>query len=188
MSPRLVAFCGPAGCGKSTAAARLVREYGFTRLRFAGPLKDMLQAIGLGDVDTDGALKETPCDLLDGKTPRHAMQTLGTEWGRMCIGPNFWVGLWERRADILLSKGVNIVCDDCRFANEAEAVHRLGGLIVRIYGSSSEAADSGHASERQDFPGDFRLFNDGINSEVFDARIDGTLERMESTYGRTRRL
>lgn len=183
MSPRLVVFTGPAGCGKSTAASYLVREYGFTRLRFAGPLKDMLHAIGLSEIETDGALKETPCELLGGKTPRHAMQTLGTEWGRDLIDGDFWVNLWARRADILLSKGVDVVCDDCRFPNEAKAAHQLGGLIVKIYGAAGVAADSGHASEHQDIPSDFRLFNDGLNHEVFEARLDGVLERMEMHYG-----
>ena len=34
----------------------------------------------------DGDLKEAPTPLFEGRTPRHAMQTLGTEWGRDRIG------------------------------------------------------------------------------------------------------
>ena len=42
----------------------------------------MLYQLGLGEAHIEGALKEVPCELLGGKTPRYAMQTLGTEWGR----------------------------------------------------------------------------------------------------------
>ncbi len=50
----------------------------------------------------EGSLKAKPCSLLAGKTPRHAMQTLGTEWGRNCIGDGFWINLWREGSSISL--------------------------------------------------------------------------------------
>ena len=90
--PGLLGIHGKAGSGKSTAAQVLI-DGGFKRVKFADPLKNMLRAIGLTDQHIEGDLKEVPCDMLLGQTPRHAMQTLGTEWGRGCIGGEFWTCL-----------------------------------------------------------------------------------------------
>ena len=151
--PRLVAFTGPAGAGKSTAAQHLVDKHGFVRVRFAGPLKDMMRAIGLGEAEIEGALKERPSVLLGGKTPRHAMQTLGTEWGRECIGPDFWTGLWGRIARDVMNEGGRVVVDDCRFENEAEVVRSFGGVIVRLTGrggiSGAHVSEAGCSFDRE---------------------------------------
>ncbi len=123
---KIIAFIGPAGCGKSTAAAALVSG-GYIRHRFAGPLKAMLRALGLTREEVDGNLKETPSALL-GCTPREAMQSLGTQWGREMIHGDLWMRAWING---LPTEGL-IVVDDCRFPNEAEAVRRLDGTIVRV--------------------------------------------------------
>lgn len=131
-APRIiVAFTGLAGSGKSTAALHLVNERGFARVRFAGPLKAMMAALGLAPSEIEGDRKELPCDLLGGKSPRYAMQTLGTEWGRYTIGRDLWVNAWRAAVD-KLPAGVPVVVDDCRFPNEAEAVRAAGGILVRI--------------------------------------------------------
>lgn len=130
----LVGVTGPAGAGKSAVAKYLQEVQGFRRERFAGPLKDMLRAVGLSDAQVDGDDKETPTPLLCGKTPRWAMQTLGTEWGRRCVHPDLWVALWRRRLRQKCA-GVEhprIVVDDLRFKNEARAIHEMGGVVIRV--------------------------------------------------------
>lgn len=154
--PRIIALSGPAGSGKSTAAAYLV-DKGYTLIKFAGPLKAMCQAIGFTDWHLEGDLKERPVDWLQGKSPRQFMQRLGTEFGRDCIGPHFWVGLWERAALEVLDGGGRVVCDDCRFANEADAVRNLGGVVVRLAGRGGLAG--GHASESMDWEPDAMIGN-----------------------------
>lgn len=137
----VVAFTGLAGSGKSTAADYLIGK-GYTRVKFAQPLKDMLRSIGLTDEHIEGNLKDEPCDLLLGWTPRYAMQTLGTEWGRDLLGATFWERLWRRNA---LNACGSVVVDDCRFENEAAAVRDLGGIVIQIVGRGGIAG--GHASE-----------------------------------------
>ncbi|RUM99053.1 deoxynucleotide monophosphate kinase [Pseudaminobacter arsenicus] len=154
--PRVVAFTGVAGSGKSTAADYLTSK-GYTRIKFAGPLKAMCRAVGLSDEHIEGDLKERPLDWLQGKSPRQFMQRLGTEFGRDCIGPHFWVGLWERAALEVLDEGGRVVCDDCRFANEADAVRKLGGVVVRLAGRGGLAG--GHASESVDWEADAMIGN-----------------------------
>lgn len=155
----LVGFAGQIGCGKSAAAAHLIGQ-GFTVHKMAGPLKNMLRAIGLDDDHIEGHLKQVPCGLLCGKTPREAMITLGTEWGRDMIGPDIWTRAWGAT----LPPG-NVVCDDVRFANEVDAIHRAGGTVIRIV--RGDLAPASHVSEAQDFEVDRTIYNDGTLAELF---------------------
>lgn len=142
----IIAFTGLAGSGKSTVAQYLVERHGFQRVRFAGPLKGMMAALGCTQEQIDGSEKETPCSLLGGKTPRHAMQTLGTEWGRDLITSDLWIRAWQA-AVAKVPAGVPIVVDDCRFPNEGEAVRAAGGVIVRIERPGA-GTTSVHSSEQ----------------------------------------
>lgn len=153
----LIAFTGLAGAGKSTAAQHLVAR-GFTRIRFAGPLKAMMAALGLTHEQIDGTEKETPCALLGGKTPRYAMQTIGTEWGRDLIANDLWI----RAFNLALEKvpaGVPVVVDDCRFPNEAAAISANGGVIVRIERPEVTRSGYQHSSETHALPAARTLHN-----------------------------
>lgn len=159
--PRLIALTGAAGSGKSTAASYLVEHHGYVRVRFAQPLKDMMAALGLDERHIEGDLKQTPMEELSGQTPRYAMQTLGTEWGRNCMGDDFWVNLW--RQDALRHE--RVVVDDCRFPNEAEAIHALGGKIIKITGRGGIAG--AHASEAGCGVSDGQVTNDGCVVDLY---------------------
>lgn len=160
--PRLIGFCGLAGAGKSFAAKHLVRDHGFARERLAEPIKAMLRALGLSEAELDGDLKEKPCEALCGQTPRVGQQTIGTEWGREMIGREIWVRAWGRRADRILEAGGSVVVDDVRFADEAAAIWRRGGILIRVerLGAGS-ATGSGHISELGGFPYDYGVTNPG---------------------------
>lgn len=172
---RTIGFCGPAGAGKSTAAERLVQRWRFNRVRFAGPLKAMMLALGLEPDQVDGDRKEEPSPLLCGRTPRQAMQWLGTEWGRELIGQGFWIAAWQaavERAPGFYGPGPRfkgetgldrlIVADDVRFANEARAIRDRGGIVVRIERpGAGSASGHAHASERMDFVPDRIIRNTG---------------------------
>lgn len=164
----VIAFSGLAGSGKSTAANHLVTARGFARVRFAGPLKAMMAALGLTHAQIDGDKKESPCELLGGKTPRHAMQTLGTEWGRDLIASDLWIRAWQAAVD-RLPADQPVVVDDCRFPNEAEAVRAAGGVIVRIIRPGAGSAAAGHASEGQALPFAATIANDGPVGDLFRA-------------------
>lgn len=142
----IIAFTGPISVGKSTLAHILQVHFNFTRVRFAGPLKAMLRAIGLTEQDTDGRTKEQPHHLLCGRTPRYAMQRLGTEWGRDLIGDNLWVDLWKfNTQQALLGGASGVVCDDCRFENEAATTRAMGGHVVHVERNGIVRGE--HASE-----------------------------------------
>lgn len=181
----IIALFGPAGCGKSTAAAYLAERHGFVRVRFAGPLKAMLRAFlsatGMSAKEIErrieGDLKEVPCQHLGGTSPRHAMQSLGTGWGRDMIAPGLWVDAWRAAALNELRDGApGVVVEDLRFPNEAGAVQGIFGKIVRIERPSGTVALASHVSEGQALPADIVIRNDGTPA-VLHARLDGVLRR-----------
>lgn len=161
---RLIAFYGYKGCGKSEAAKQLTDFYGFTMHSFATPMKQMLQAIGLTEAQLWGDQREVPSELLGGKTPRWAMQSLGTEWGRHRIDDNIWVRAWQEGLPTERHKRRWVV-DDLRFPNEAAAIKILGGHIVKIE-RPGLAFDTTHESEKyvddeDAIPPDEIIVNDG---------------------------
>lgn len=165
MRSRLVAITGYAGAGKSSLARQLVDRHGFTLVKFADTLKAMLRCCGLGHREIEGDLKEVPCALLGGRTPRLAMQTLGTEWGRNTFGEDFWVNITMRVVDDVLDNGGSVVIDDARFPNEAAAIRVAGGRVVRILRPGVGAA-SDHPSENQALPADWLIENHGTLEDL----------------------
>jgi hypothetical protein len=153
MTQRLIGLIGRKGSGKDTAA-EVLEGFGFQNVKFAGALKTMLRALLAyqgADEETirrmiDGDLKEVPTTLLGGKTPRFAMQTLGTEWGRDLIGPDFWLNTAMTKA----AQGDTVITD-VRFPNEVNAVMDAGGSVIRIVAEGKTVFEGGvgenHASE-----------------------------------------
>lgn len=140
----LVGIAGKAGSGKSTAA-QVLMDAGWKRIKFADPLKNMLRALGLSEDHIEGDLKTVPCDMLGGRTPRHAMQTLGTEWGRNLIAPTLWIDAARSDIKAALSAGHRVVVDDLRFDNEADTIRALGGVVLGLERAGVGAG--GHCSE-----------------------------------------
>ena len=158
----LVAFTGPAGCGKSTAADMLVYA-GWERVKFASTLKQMCRAMGMTDDMIEGGEKENPQSLFGGQTPRYIMQTLGTEWGRKVIHPDLWVSITSADIQRHLDDGRNVVVDDCRFQNEANRIRALGGTVVGIAGRGGISGE--HESELGVAP-DFIIDNNGTLADL----------------------
>ena len=135
------------GAGKSTVADMLVREHGFVRVKMADGLKAMLrsllayQNLPLCKIDEmiEGGLKHQQSAFLFSKSPRYAMQTLGTEWGRDCMGEDFWVEVADAKVRAFLRDGKNVVIDDIRFENEYDYVRRYAGIMAHIRRPSLEA-------------------------------------------------
>lgn len=166
MKPSIVAFTGPAGVGKDTAASSLIAR-GYKKIAFAQGLKDMLAAIGWPE-PADQAEKEVPNPDFGGVSYRRAAQTLGTEWGRG-LYEDFWTDVMAhklRQAEAL------VVITDLRFENEAALVRDMGGQIIHLYGRMAAlGAAAAHASES------------GIDSAADDWHIEntGSMEALRNT-------
>lgn len=133
----IIGLMGPAGAGKDTAADHLEAVHGFVRYAFADPMRTMLEAM-LVDAGLDYAyihepsLKEQPIPGI-GFSYRHLAQTLGTEWGRNQVAPDFWLRLAALNLG-LPNEPIHdrIVITDVRFPNEAAWLKQHGGLVLRI--------------------------------------------------------
>jgi len=172
---RIVVFAGLAGHGKDTAAAVLM-ENGFQRAPLAGPLKDMIRTVlrardyrpDIIERLVDGDLKETPHEAFGGNTCRVAMQKLGTEWGRALFGEKFWLDTWS----IQHCQPANYVVADCRFANEAGYLNRLGAEIYLVRRPGFVGGAGQHASEDLAWAKGLEvLWNDFATAEEFQDSI-----------------
>ena len=175
-SPKLIAFTGKKLSGKTSAANYLITRHGFTRISFADPLKCMLLELGVSRESLWGDRKEVPLEILGGKSARHAMQTLGTEWGKQMISDNIWTNAWERK---VLACSTPVVVDDVRFINESHLVHQLKGTVLLIERPDFEFEDA-HLSETElsRLPCNGKLLNDGSLKE-FEANLSEWLEKLE---------
>ena len=128
----IIGLTGRKGSGKSTVArALLARD--FVEVSFAAPIRYFTANILELSLEELEAVKEQKIDWLDGTTPRHIMQTLGTEWGRQMIHPEIWIRLLKRTVDAALARGgANVVVSDIRFDNEAKMLREMGATIVRV--------------------------------------------------------
>lgn len=132
----IIGIAGKARSGKSTAGDVLVSQ-GFVRGKFANGLKEMLRALlryrkcteEFIERCVEGDLKEKPLAILGGKSPRHAMQTLG-RWGRDDLTEDYWIDTEfdARKHD------EKVVFDDLRHDNEETAIVRDGGLVLHLIG------------------------------------------------------
>lgn len=134
---RLIGIHGPARAGKDTLCSYMLDNLDGIWLRssFADPLKEMLRAIG---VDCSDDAKAVVSDDY-GVTPRHMMQTLGTEWGRNLIDGDIWVKAFAR-----LNAGKCVIVPDVRFENEAALV-REHGVLIHLVGRGG--IEGNHVSE-----------------------------------------
>jgi hypothetical protein len=172
----IIGFTGLAQSGKSASAKWISDSYGWRVIKMADPLKAMLYSVGLTKEHLEGGLKSVPCRALCNKTPRHAMQTLGTEWGRQLIGEDLWVNLWRIQAEKFLGVA-GVICDDVRFDNEINTIHEMGGIIVRIERPGQGQKDD-HLSERVPEKFDVMLDNAGTLPDLF-RTVDAFFDSVE---------
>lgn len=90
---------------------------------------------------------------------RQYLQYFGTEVGRETFGENFWVD--QSLPSDFDHAGRLIFVTDCRFDNEVERVHSLGGIVCRVL--NGPLIDGGHASENI------------LDSDLIDIEIDNSI-------------
>jgi hypothetical protein len=93
------------------------------------------------------------CLRQDGLTPRYALQTLGTEWGR-AQDPEMWFKFAEASAIKRDVQGYCVVAD-CRFLNEGKFMQSKGAPLIEVLrpgfdgGSAMAAGVAAHQSEME---------------------------------------
>ncbi len=126
----IIGFSGRAGSGKTTAADFLV-EAGFTKDSYGRVLKLVVSQLFSIPMEKllGNAEQKNQVDLFWGLSYRQILQKFSTEACRHTFGDDFWVHiLWN----IHRTMDYNLIIDDVRFPNEAEAIVRRKGIIIEI--------------------------------------------------------
>ena len=170
----LIGITGKAGSGKDTISDALVESLSYRKIAFADTLKNMMCImlnVSREELE-DRDFKESFPELLNGKSVRYAMQTLGTEWGRDNFGENVWVNITGNKILDLRSpsKSKNyddgIVVSDVRFDSEANAIKALGGFIIEVSRENLSEVEN-HVSEK------------GIDESLIDVKFENNFKTVE---------
>jgi hypothetical protein len=171
---RIVGLGYKARSGKDTIAKYLTSQPNWYNMSFAARLKYGCQQIfGFTPEQLFGDDKEK-LDSFWGLSPRAVLQLVGTECMRNTFGEDVWIKALQRSL-FALPLSANVVITDVRFHNEAEAIKRWGGQLIRVDrpGFSASNGIDGHSSESEldgyvDW--DAVITNDGTLDELY-ARV-----------------
>jgi predicted HAD superfamily Cof-like phosphohydrolase len=153
---KVIGITGRKGVGKDTLGKFLVDNKGYERLGFADALKEATKNIfGFNDEQVYGNLKENVDEFWQ-KSPREILQYLGTNVFRNSIqdfmpnvGKDLWIHVVKRKILNRLKENpdAKFVITDVRFQNEIDAIHELGGKIIKVSRTVTNDANSLHESE-----------------------------------------
>lgn len=187
----IIALSGYAGSGKDEVGKTICELFnGWQVKRFSGKLKEMASmftGIPVSDFD-DQLVKQMTLEGY-GMTVREFLQKLGTDAIRDNLHEDAWVnalvseylrsirfksvcstcgtesnvGLCMKcnSNTVVLKDATNWVVTDCRFPNEANAIKKCGGFIIRVTRPYTKPVNA-HISEvaLDDYDFDYRLHND----------------------------
>ncbi|MEU7570297.1 hypothetical protein [Micromonospora sp. NPDC049240] len=156
MSERpIIGMVGRQRAGKDTVAARLIEEHGYVRYSFADNVRRAAEALDPIVTFSGRRLSEVlafhrylrpdsnPWELAKEEPEvRRLLQRLGTEAIR-AMDENFWV---RQLIGQIEAEARPVVVTDVRFPNEAAAIERLGGWLVRVIRPGQDSGDL-HVSE-----------------------------------------
>lgn len=157
--PKIIGFAGPAQSGKTSCALVAKRLFGYEPRAFADPIREAVQAIfRLTPDELNAAKLSNRVFRGSSMTMRQILQTLGTEWGREEINPDFWIQIQEQRNSTEPDL-TRFVYHDVRFQNELDWIHAQGGRVIFVQRQMAGKLDA-HASEALNMRGyDSILFN-----------------------------
>lgn len=189
MTKTIIGVCGFKRSGKDTIADYIVSHYGFTKLRFADPLKQMCKHLfDFIDDQLESDLKEA-VDERWGCTPRKAMQFLGTEIMQYKINellPGIDRGFWVKKMinTINHTPSDNIIISDLRFLHEYYALkeeYKNDFKVIKIYKDHGSRFDDSHASEVEwrSIPHEHHVNNDSSIADLYTS-VDTILKSNQS--------
>jgi len=188
---RNIGLIGKARAGKDTAAAHLVRQYAYTRIGFADPLKEMALSIdpiigaegddyGITEFRLSEIVRDSGWERAKDDYPevRRLLQQMGQTVRE--YDEDFWLSILLRKAVGAARLNVPVVVTDVRYQNEAASLRSAGFKLVRITrpGAGSGGDSAAHSSETalDDFPADLDIVNGG-SLEALGAAISAAAER-----------
>jgi hypothetical protein len=144
----IIGLTGYAQAGKDSVANILVEHYGYTRVAFADPIRELLYqtnpAVKDGGYRVQGVVDGYGWDVAKTAFPevRNMLQSLGVG-ARKTFGDMFWVQQALRQVN---SEG-NFVIADVRYPNEAKAIRDYDNSQIWRIKRSGVIPVNAHASE-----------------------------------------
>lgn len=174
--PKIIAICGYKRCGKDTIAQYLCNNRGYTHIKIAAKLKEVVRTLfNFTEEQVEGDLKEI-VDSTWGVTPRHVMQFMGTEMFQYKLQellPNierrFWIlNLINENMDKIHAHQPFVI-SDLRFKHEYMELKKYGVYVIRVNKKNTILKDP-HPSEIEfmDIPVDLEINNDGTIEDLYD--------------------
>jgi hypothetical protein len=153
--PNIIGICGKKYHGKDTIANHLVDKYGYIRIAFADPIKDICKIVfGLSYEQLNGNIKEKNDEYWK-VSPRQLMQFIGTDLFRNNmssimpeIGEDIWIHVLLKKIsdELLKNPHAKFVITDIRFENELYHITKLNGFIIKVQRNNIINNDN-HVSE-----------------------------------------
>lgn len=146
--PRIVAFMGIAGSGKTTAATWFSKRYWvYKPFSFAAEVKAIALTMGWdGKKDEKG---------------RQLLQDIGM------AGRRYHKDIWVSKLKKRLEDAKYLVIDDVRFQNEVDAIRASGGIVLRVVRSSLPIMDHPSETELLRIVADQSIVNDGDLTNLY---------------------
>lgn len=191
--PTIIMISAWKGSGKDTAADYLVKEFGFKRLGFADPLKDLCSSLfnvkrRMFDdaADKESPIMYMPVQAKDGFS-KNVTDFMAKEFktGSAFESEKYWtpralailVGstmrsvnpdFWVEKAISQCQPGQKYVISDCRYKNEIESVKRAGANVITVRINRFDTSPSDDPSERDldDYKFDVVINNKGTVTEL----------------------
>ena len=124
-----VGFVGYKNSGKTHISSKLQDKHPvYKAIGFSDPLYECLYAaagITVKEIQNKSR-RELPDPRLGGKSIQHALNTLGSDWGRGMI----YEDIWTNRAFAKAEPGKTNLFDNVRFWNEYDGVRKGSGSVI----------------------------------------------------------
>lgn len=162
--PLVIGLAGHAGCGKDSAIVNLLKvDRIFARTAFADKIRDIGNIFGFTHHQmTDRTLKEK-VDEYWGISPRKFMQLVGSEMFRHHLCADVWIKALFRTLERDYGNKKVVFITDVRFPNEADAIHKHGGVVVRITRPSLQTKDALYNHESESYIDELTVDYDEVN-------------------------
>lgn len=154
--PRIIAICGVKRSGKDTVSDYLVQKYGYQKMKFAEPLKNMVKTLFSM---TDDQVESDEKDAIDDRwkvTPRSILQFFGTEVMQYKIQdllPGVGRTFWAESLFKSYNGETHIVISDLRFQHEVDVIKTYCSdyIVIRVLRRCDPSCDPSctHISETE---------------------------------------
>lgn len=167
-----IGFTGKMGSGKTTACDYLLSKRPFKKVSFKSALineiRDNFPTL-LEDLADHYAVTIDALFTLKPPMMRHLMQEYGTDV-RRSDDPDYWVNRWKEGVE------GDVLTDDVRFLNEAQAVRDMGGIVIRLVRPSTFAGTHKSEVEMDLIEPDVTIITEDGDLEGLYRQLDGVLE------------